>query len=219
MNKETLVAPNTDRLLVEIVDVDRDIDDEVTGWVQTELTRRSGQLELGAVEVWLAVSDDSGPLGDGRNRVVLIHHPAAPVGEVPLEDGDKPDWITQRHTYDGAPVSDRRVPGRPDPALAGGMRLVAMNCADGAEDEFNAWYEEDHLPKFTAVTGVLDGRRLHSPDSPRQHVAIYWLEDIQQVGTPEWKAAAGTDWTAAMRKKTFDRDRINLVPFTTAVAN
>lgn len=200
------------RLLIEILDIDQPLNPEITDWVRNEVQRRSADAGLGDVEAWTAVSDDSGPLGERRSRVVLVHHPAAPVGTVPLPD-PVPGWLTQRHVYDATPVSGMRAAGRPDPATANGLRFVAMNCAEGAEDEFHAWYEEDHLPKFSHVTGVLEGRRLHSPGSPRQHLALYWLEDINIVGVPEWKAAAGTDWTTEMRKKTFDRDRINLVPF------
>ncbi|MGB3484601.1 MAG: hypothetical protein WBB07_20585 [Mycobacterium sp.] len=211
MTTESATPAESGRLLIEIIDIDGSLRPEVIEWVRTEVARRSSAPELGAVQAWLGQSDDTGTLGADRSRVILLHHPTGPTGGVDLTS--QPQWLTQRHIYDGTAVSRRRAAGRPDPETAIGLRFVAMNCADGAEDEFHAWYEEDHLPKFTDVGGVLEGRRLHSPDSPRQHLALYWLEDIKIVGIPEWKAAAGTDWTAQMRKKTFDRDRINLVPF------
>lgn len=201
----------SDRLLIEILDIDGPLRPEVATWVRGEVERRSSDTRLGEVQAWLAVSDDSGPLGENASRVILLHHPVAAVGAVPLASA--PEWLTQRHIYDASAVSSMRADGRPHPDQANGLRFVAMNCAEGAEDEFHAWYEEDHLPKFSHVTGVLEGRRLHSPDSFRKHLALYWLDDINTVGIPEWKAAAGTDWTAEMRKKTFDRDRINLIPF------
>jgi len=212
VNTEATEKPSDDRLLIEILDIDGPLRPEVIAWVRTEVERRSSNPNLGGVEHWLAVSDDSGALGGERSRVLLMHHPVAPVGQIPLPD-TPPEWLTLRHTYDAEAVSRLRADGRPEPDTANGLRFVAMNCAEGAEDEFHAWYEEDHLPKFSHVTGVLEGRRLHSPDSPRKHLALYWLEDIDIVGIPEWKAAAGTEWTAEMRKKTFDRDRINFVPF------
>lgn len=212
MSNDSAKPAGDGRLLIEILDIDGPLSPEVATWVHTEVKRRSDTTDLGDVQAWLAISDDSGELGTERSRVVLLHHPTGPTGTVALADA-APAWLTQRHIYDAIAVSGMRAPGRPDPATANGLRFVAMNCAEGAEAEFHAWYEEDHLPKFSHVTGVLDGRRLHSPDSPRQHLALYWVDDIAVVGVPEWKAAAGTDWTAEMRKKTFDRDRVNLVPF------
>jgi hypothetical protein len=214
MSSDSTKLTGDGRLLIEIMDIDGPLSPEVASWVRTEVKRRSATTDLGEVQAWLAKSDDSGELGAERSRVILLHHPTGPTGGVALAEA-APEWLTQRHIYDATAVSSMQAPGRPDPATALGLRFVAMNCAEGAEDEFHAWYEEDHLPKFSHVTGVLDGRRLHSPDSPRQHLALYWVEDIAIVGIPEWKAAAGTDWTTEMRKKTFDRDRINLVPFPT----
>jgi hypothetical protein len=212
VNTESTHPTSGERLLIEILDIDGPLRPEVIAWVHTEIERRSSNSDFGVVQPWLAVSDDSGALGEERSRVLLLHHPVTPVGPVSLPDAP-PDWLTMRHIYDAAAVSRLRADGRPDPGTANGLRFVAMNCTEGAEDEFHAWYEQDHLPKFSHVTGVLEGRRLHSPHSPRKHLALYWLADIDIVGIPEWKAAAGTDWTAEMRKKTFDRDRINLVPF------
>lgn len=212
MTNESAKAAGEGRLLIEILDIDGPLSPEVATWVRDEVKRRSETSDLGEVQAWLAKSDDSGDLGTDRNRVVLLHHPAGAVGSLAPADA-APSWLTHRHLYDATAVSSMRATGRPDPATADGLRFVAMNCAEGAEAEFHAWYEEDHLPKFSHVRGVLEGRRLHSPDSPRQHLALYWVDDISMVGIPEWKAAAGTDWTAEMRKKTFDRDRINLVPF------
>lgn len=211
MSSDTTNNTPGGRLLIEIIDVARDFDTEVQAWVRDEVARRSDGENLGVVEAWLAASDDSGPMGDGRNRVVLVHHPAVEVGEVQLA-GEVPGWIAKRHTYDASFVSNRRAAGRPDVQSAKAMRVVAMNCADDAEDEFNAWYEQDHLPRFAEVPGVLEARRLYSPHSPRHHLAVYWLDELDVVRGARWKAAAETDWTAAMRSKTFDRDKINFVP-------
>lgn len=211
MSSESTNSAPTDRLLIEIIDIAGEFGPEVQNWVRDEVARRLDGGDLGDVEAWLADADDTGPMGDGRNRVVLLHRPPGEVGVVQLA-GEAPPWIATRHTYDTSLVSSRRAAGRPDVQSAKALRVVAMNCAEGSEDEFNAWYEEDHLPKFADVPGVLEARRVYSQHSARHHLALYWLDGLDVVHDPRWKAAADTEWTAAMRAKTFDRDKINFVP-------
>lgn len=55
--------------------------------------------------------------------------------------------------------------------------IVHTSPADGREDEYNAWYDDVHLPEFSALPGVLNGRRFKvvSPDQDAKPVyaAIY----------------------------------------------
>jgi hypothetical protein len=56
--------------------------------------------------------------------------------------------------------AEQLVPGRiAAPANAQGMLMVAMNVAPEAEAEFNAWYNEEHVPALGAVPGCLSARR------------------------------------------------------------
>ena len=139
MTNEMTAEPSHGRLLIEIFDLTKDIDFEVISWIGEETARRCHQDGSGTVEVWLADSDDAGPMGDGRNRVVLLHRPVGEGATIPPAPG-VPAWVVRRHTYDATAVSERRADGRPDPRTAAAMRFVAMNCAEGAEDEFHAWY-------------------------------------------------------------------------------
>jgi hypothetical protein len=55
--------------------------------------------------------------------------------------------------------------------------IVHTSPADGREDEYNAWYDDVHLAEFTALPGVINGRRFKvvSPDPAAKPVyaAIY----------------------------------------------
>ncbi|HTR92376.1 MAG TPA: hypothetical protein VMI73_11605 [Trebonia sp.] len=55
--------------------------------------------------------------------------------------------------------------------------IVHTSPADGREDEYNAWYDDIHLAEFTALPGVINGRRFKvvSPDPAAKPVyaAIY----------------------------------------------
>ena len=55
--------------------------------------------------------------------------------------------------------------------------IVHTSPADGREDEYNAWYDDIHLAEFSALPGVINGRRYQvvSPDPAARPVyaAIY----------------------------------------------
>jgi hypothetical protein len=54
--------------------------------------------------------------------------------------------------------------------------IVYTSPADGKEDEYNAWYDDIHLAEFSALPGVINGRRFKvaGGDKP-QYAAIYEL--------------------------------------------
>jgi hypothetical protein len=55
--------------------------------------------------------------------------------------------------------------------------IVHTSPADGREDEYNAWYDDVHLAEFSALPGVLSGRRFKvvspDPDAKPAYAAIY----------------------------------------------
>lgn len=54
--------------------------------------------------------------------------------------------------------------------------IVYTSPADGREDEYNAWYDDVHLPEFTALPGVLTARRFKvAGDGQPRYAAIYEL--------------------------------------------
>ena len=54
--------------------------------------------------------------------------------------------------------------------------IVYTSPADGREDDYNAWYDDIHLPEFSALPGVINGRRFKvASDGKPQYAAIYEL--------------------------------------------
>ncbi len=54
--------------------------------------------------------------------------------------------------------------------------IVYTSPADGREDEYNTWYDDVHLPEFSALPGVISGRRFQvAGDGKPQYAAIYEL--------------------------------------------
>ena len=59
------------------------------------------------------------------------------------------------------------------------MLLFAMNPLPEAEEDFNAWYDQEHVPALAAVPGCLTARRfrIHNAVSEGNHryLALYHL--------------------------------------------
>ncbi|MCB1743422.1 MAG: hypothetical protein KDK91_23805 [Gammaproteobacteria bacterium] len=94
------------------------------------------------------------------------------------------------------------------PTGAGGLLLNAMNVDAEHESEFNAWYDQEHIPALRAVPGVLSARRFLARDSTHRHVALYHVRDPQVVLGEAWQAAASSEWTDRMRPHFKDRLRM-----------
>jgi hypothetical protein len=97
------------------------------------------------------------------------------------------------------------------PEGAGGLLFNAMNVAPVAEADFNAWYDEEHLPALARVPGTLAARRYRSAEAGgglHRYVALYHLESPVVTQSAAWKAAVDTPWSAKMRPHFRDRIRI-----------
>ena len=110
--------------------------------------------------------------------------------------------------FEGAQIT----PGSPDaPANASGLLINAMNVAAEAEADFNAWYDEEHLPALGGVPGCLAARRYRSTEAGgglHKYLAIYHLENPDVARSDAWKEAADTPWSAHIRPHFRDRLRI-----------
>ena len=100
-------------------------------------------------------------------------------------------------------TGDQRLPGDViSPPNAGGLLVASMNVDPAAEDEFNEWYNTEHLPFLAAVPGVITARRFQSadPTCERKYLALYNLESAAVAQSDAWRKAAGTPWTGRMRR-------------------
>jgi hypothetical protein len=104
------------------------------------------------------------------------------------------------------------TPGaKASPPGAGGFLLNAMNCAAEGDADFDAWYEQEHIPALAAVPGTILARRYVAPSgavTTHKYMAIYHLEDPEVTRTAAWKKAVETPWTERVRPHMRDRVRI-----------
>lgn len=79
-----------------------------------------------------------------------------------------------------------------------GFLLVTMQCPPAMEEEFNAWYDTEHIPERLAVPGILTGLRFVALSGHPRYLAMYDLERPEVMESPAYlKVAAGNSspWT------------------------
>lgn len=97
-------------------------------------------------------------------------------------------------------TAEQMVPGNEvAPSDACGLLMFATDIASEAESEFNAWYNEEHVPALKKVQGVLSARRFRTDEGAPQYVALYHLSAPEIAGSEAWKSAVDTRWTSKMR--------------------
>ena len=74
-----------------------------------------------------------------------------------------------------------------------GLLLVMIDIDPAYEEDFNRWYDEEHIPALSAVPGTLLARRFRATDTSKQwHLALYHLESPDVVATEAWAKAVET---------------------------
>jgi len=94
----------------------------------------------------------------------------------------------------------------PDRTL--GLLLTLTEPAPRDEDEFNAWYDTEHLPERLAISGFVSARRWVDPDArpgEGRYLATYELERPEVLDTPEYLAHVGDGFTP-WSKRVLGRD-------------
>jgi hypothetical protein len=99
---------------------------------------------------------------------------------------------------------------------ANGLLIVTANPPVHMEEEFNAWYDLEHLAERMAVPGFESGRRYVRMHLERRYLALYEMANAGVVDTPPYLAVSGglaTPWTkrivAACRFRRFVATQIS----------
>ena len=67
-----------------------------------------------------------------------------------------------------------------------GLLIASFNIAGCAEDEFNDWYDTEHVPDREKVPGFLTLERWVSADDPKVVLAIYDLQSVDVLQSPQY---------------------------------
>ena len=100
--------------------------------------------------------------------------------------------------------------------MAKGVLIAAMDFSNVAEDEFNDWYDTEHIPERQRVPGFLTCQRWIGTENPKQSVATCDLENASVLQGPGYRAIGGENlspWskrvtTRVQRLVRFEGDQI-----------
>src|SRR5215468_1722531 len=76
-----------------------------------------------------------------------------------------------------------------------GLLLVLMQPPAGLEEEFQAWYDTEHVPERAALPGFKTALRYVCLSGYPRYLAIYDLDSIGALETPEYQAVSGTHFS------------------------
>lgn len=86
-----------------------------------------------------------------------------------------------------------------------GFLLVLMQPPASMDEEFNAWYDSEHVPERLAVPGVETAIRYSSAEGVPNYLAIYDLTDKSVLDTEAYLKVAGdrsSPWTKRVTGRT-----------------
>lgn len=85
-----------------------------------------------------------------------------------------------------------------------GALIVVFDFSNVPEDEFNDWYDTEHLAERLRVKGFIGGQRWLAADRPHLSVVTYDVEHAGVLSSPDYMAVSGegfSPWTKRINRK------------------
>lgn len=78
-----------------------------------------------------------------------------------------------------------------------GILITSMNIAAEHEDEFNLWYDREHLAERVAIDGFLEARRWVADNANPKYFATYSTAAFEDLSSPAYSQALAnqTAWS------------------------
>jgi len=92
--------------------------------------------------------------------------------------------------------------------MAKGVLIAAMDFSKVAADEFNDWYDTEHIPERQRVPGFLTCHRWIGAENPKHSVATYDLESLLVFQGPGYRAIGGENLSPWSKRVTARTQRI-----------
>jgi hypothetical protein len=184
-----------------------DFEDEYNNWYNTHhIPPRMQQVPgfLAAVRYRLAAQST----GNAPRYLTFYELEETAVLKHPVLQNmtDNPtDWdkrVTPHISVEGQLIYKRvAAVGNPGELHTPVVFTVRLDVAPEADEEFNRWYDTDHLPALGGVPGVQSARRyaLRFPKGGSQYLTVYELERDDVRATDAWRKAADSPWTRKMQ--------------------
>jgi len=192
-------------------------EDEFNDWYDTEhIPERQRVPGFVNCERWIGAADPkiSIPTYDLESLEVLKSPPYRAIAGENLSPWSK--RVTAKCRRICRFEAEQTLPGNKAAPKSGAnaMLFFAMNPLPEAEADFNAWYDQEHVPALAAVPGCLLARRFKIrtgvSEGNHRYLALYHLASPDVQASAAWQKAVDTPWTHRIRPQTRDRLRIVL---------
>jgi hypothetical protein len=92
--------------------------------------------------------------------------------------------------------------------MAKGILIAAMDFSRVAADEFNDWYDTEHIPERQRVPGFLTLQRWIGSENPKQSVATYDLDSLAVLQSARYRAIGGENLSPWSKRVTTKVERL-----------
>ena len=92
--------------------------------------------------------------------------------------------------------------------MAKGVLFAAREFSKVAEDEFNDWYDTEHIPERQRVPGFLTCQRWIGAENPKHSVATYDLESVSVLQGSDYRAIGGENLSPWSKRVTARTQRL-----------
>ena len=89
-----------------------------------------------------------------------------------------------------------------------GLLVAGFDFSSAAEDEFNDWYDTEHVPERARTPGFINCERWIGADNPKISIATYDLETLAVLQSPAYKAIGGPNLSVWSKRVTAKCGRI-----------
>lgn len=90
--------------------------------------------------------------------------------------------------------------------------LVYTDLSDAKyEEEFNAWYNTEHIPELLSVPGILDAARYVAEKGGPKYLAAYELESVDVMQTPAFTSRPRTPWGQRIGPSAIGKNQTRIV--------
>lgn len=92
-----------------------------------------------------------------------------------------------------------------------GLLLVMVDVPADKEEDFNRWYNEEHLPELLAIPGVLNAARYEAVRNGPKHLACYELESPAVLESAAWTSRQPSEWAQRIGPRIIGTNLVNNV--------
>ena len=122
----------------------------------------------------------------------------------PPESGDEDREMLRRFQNSLRAVMVQIYPAAdqtpPRPGNVGAVLVVGLVPDAEHEEEYNAWYDEEHIPGLLPVPGVLRARRFRAIEGAPRYLAIYEFSAPEVRHSEAFERAIDTPWSTRIRR-------------------